>query len=731
MSKYLVLAEKPSVGKEIARVLGCKNMNGWFENERYVVTWALGHLVTLADPEAYNKKYATWNLEDLPMLPNETKITVINQTRKQYETVKRLLQRKDVTSVVIATDAGREGELVARWILEKANIKKPIKRLWISSVTDKAIKEGFNNLKDGKAYENLFASAVARAEVDWIVGLNATRALTCKFNAQLSCGRVQTPTLAMLAHRENEIRNFTPETFFGLQAESGDLTLTWQDKRTQSARTFNEEKIDNLMLSLKGKPLKIIDVEKKRKQVPSPELYNLTELQKDADRLYDFSAKETLSLMQSLYETRKLLTYPRTDSRHLTADIVPTLRERLAACADGEYAPTARVLMRKPIKASKHFVDDRKVSDHHAIIPTEETLRISELSAGEFKIYDLVVRRFFSVLSPPYEFDQLTLQGEIGGESFTAQEKIVIQPGWKSISGSYAEGSDMDGLFDQKLTQLKKGSSLSVDRLTKTEGRTGPPAHFTEGTLLGAMENPVRYMSQTDKNLAKILSETGGLGTVATRADIIEKLLKSFLVEKRGKHLIITSKGLNLLNLVPEDLKTPELTARWEKNLEAIAKGSLDKKAFIGDMKRYTSKIVQDIKTSTSTFKHDNLTSEKCPDCGKSMLRVQGKRGTMLVCQDRACGHRKSLSVLTNARCPTCHKKLNLVGEGEGKTFVCACGYREKLSAFNQRKQKEQGRGSYGDIDKFMEKQKKEAPTLEDSPFAALAKLKFKDEKKK
>src|SRR6056297_148969 len=725
MGKSLVLAEKPSVGKEIARVLKCNNRNGWYENEKYVVTWALGHLVTLADPELYNKKYATWNLEDLPMLPNETKLVIIKQTRKQYEVVKRLLQRKDVGNVIIATDAGREGELVARWILEKANVRKPVKRLWISSVTDKAIREGFNKLKDGKDYENLFAAAVARAEVDWIVGLNATRALTCKFNAQLSCGRVQTPTLAMLAQREDEIKHFSPKTYYGIQARSTSLTMTWQDGKSKGTRSFDEGRIDAILNRIKDKTPRIVSIDKKVKKSSSPALYNLTELQKDADRIYDFSAKETLSIMQSLYETHKLLTYPRTDSRYLTADIVPTIKERLSGCADGSFADIASSLMRKPIRPSKLFVDDSKVTDHHAIIPTEETLRVNELSSREYKIYDLVVRRFLSILSPPHEYEQITLQAEAGGEIFSAKGKRVIHQGWKAVSENHEEGDGPEEYTNQMFPNLKKGDALPIDRWAKTEGKTSPPSRFTEGTLLGAMENPAKYVSSNEKDLAKILTDTGGIGTVATRADIIEKIQKSFLVEKRGKNLMITSKGMQLLNLVPDDLKTPALTAKWEKKLDSIAKGHLDKKAFMKEMKKYTEKIIKDIKTSEAVFKHDNVTHEKCPDCGKNLLQVKGKRGTMLVCPDRECGYRKGLSIVTNARCPVCHKKLKLVGEGEGKTFVCTCGHREKMSSFNKRKEGEKGKASYKDVQAYMNKKKKEEAKVDDSPFAALAKLKF------
>ena len=309
MSKILVLAEKPSVGRDIARVLKCnKKSNGYMEGDRYIVTWALGHLVTIADPEGYDKKYKDWRIEDLPMLPSYLKLVVIKQSSKQFHTVKKQMSRKDVSEIVIATDAGREGELVARWIIEKVGVNKPIKRLWISSVTDKAIIDGFNNLKSGKSYESLYESAVARAEADWVVGINATRALTCKYNAQLSCGRVQTPTLAMIAQREEEIRNFKAKEYYGITAIVNNLKLTWQDSKTKDTRTFDKSKSDELLKNIKGKDGKVIDVNKVDKKAFPPKLYDLTELQRDANKIFNYSAKETLSIMQRLYERHKILT---------------------------------------------------------------------------------------------------------------------------------------------------------------------------------------------------------------------------------------------------------------------------------------------------------------------------------------------------------------------------------------------------------------------------------------
>ena len=336
--KALVLAEKPSVARDIARVLKCsKKLNGALEGDKYVVTWALGHLVTLADPEEYDKKYKEWKIEDLPMLPKNMELVVIRQTAKQYQAVKTQLFRKDVREIIIATDAGREGELVARWILEKARCSKPIKRLWISSVTDKAIREGFAHLRDGKDYQPLYDAAVSRAEADWLVGINATRALTCKYNAQLSCGRVQTPTLAMIAAREEEIRRFNPQEYYGLSLLAQGIRFTWQDKKGGSTRSFSRERLEKIQQAAEKESLVITSVEKTGKKTYAPGLYDLTELQRDANKKFGFSAKETLNIMQRLYENHKVLTYPRTDSRYIGKDIVPTVPERLKACAVGPY----------------------------------------------------------------------------------------------------------------------------------------------------------------------------------------------------------------------------------------------------------------------------------------------------------------------------------------------------------------------------------------------------------
>ncbi len=727
--KSLVLAEKPSVARDIARVLKCgKKLNGALEGDKYVVTWALGHLVTLADPEEYDKKYKEWKMEDLPMMPKKMELVVIKQTAKQYQAVKTQLYRKDIGEIIIATDAGREGELVARWILEKSHCTKPVKRLWVSSVTDKAIREGFAHLRNGKDYEPLYDAAVSRAEADWLVGINATRALTCKYNAQLSCGRVQTPTLAMIAAREEEIRQFKPQEYYGLNLLAGGIRFSWQDPKSGSRRSFSKERMEDLKAKTGNGSLEITEIEKSRKKTYAPGLYDLTELQRDANKKFGFSAKETLNIMQRLYEHHKVLTYPRTDSRHIGSDIVPTIKERLKACAVGPYRKIAGPLSMKPVKAAKSFVDDKKVSDHHAIIPTEQFVQLDHMTNEERKIYDLVVRRFCSVLYPPFEYEQTTIKGLAAGEIFTAKGKIVKEQGWKeAYDGDWSEEEEEEF---QTLKELEEGRHLKIDRADIAIGKTQPPAHFNEATLLSAMENPVRYMQTKDAKAAKTLGETGGLGTVATRADIIEKLFNTFLMEKRGSDILITSKGKQLLELVPGDLKRPELTADWEMRLSRIAQGKLKKNVFLKDIRDYTQELIGEIKAGEGTFRHDNLTNTKCPVCGKRMLAVNGKNSKMLVCQDRSCGHRETVSRLTNARCPNCHRKMELYLKGKEDTFICStCGYKEKLSSFQARREKEGAGVSKRDVQRYLNKQKKEAQEPINNAFAqALAKINLRED---
>ena len=700
--KTLVIAEKPSVGRDIAGVLQCTRSNqGALEGEKYIVTWALGHLVTLADPEGYDPKYKAWNAEDLPMMPQHFKLVVIKQTHRQFQIVKNHLLRKDVGTVVIATDAGREGELVARWILKIAGNKKPVRRLWISSVTDKAIREGFKNLKDGRAYLNLYAAAEARAEADWLVGMNGTRALTCRYNAQLSCGRVQTPTLALIAAREQEIKSFVPKRFYTLTTVSHGMTWNWQEGKSGSNRSFDKERIQSIAEKAEKDEMLITDVQRSIKKSYSPGLYDLTELQRDANKRFGYSAKETLNIMQRLYENHKVLTYPRTDSRYIGRDVAETLKERLEACAVGPYRKLAGKLLLQPIRTNKSFVDDSKVSDHHAIIPTEQFVQLDHMSSEERKIYDLVVRRFLAVLYPPCEYEQIKLTGSCAGEKWTAGSRMMKETGWQQVYESEWEEEEDNPLMTMtSMPKLEKGRKDAVMRPKVSEGQTKPPAYYNEGTLLTAMEK-------------------GNLGTVATRADIIDKLFNSFLMEKKDKDIRVTSKGRQLLGLVPEDLKKPELTADWEKKLLAISEGRLKKDSFISEIRGYTEEIVREIAGGEGQFRHENLTNHLCPNCGKRMLSVQGKNSKMLVCQDRSCGYRESVSRKTNARCPKCHKKMEMYGKGDAQTFVCSCGYKEKLSAFQNRRKKEGAGVSKRDVQQYMRRQQKEANEPINNAFAA------------
>lgn len=720
MSLKIVLAEKPSVGREIARVLKCKNNKGsYIEGNGYIVTWALGHLVGLMDPEGYGDKYKKWSMETLPMLPKPMKLTVLKKTSKQYNEVKKQLLRNDVEEIIIATDAGREGELVARWIIDKSGVRKKIKRLWISSQTDKAILDGFKNLKDGRAYDNLYKAAVCRAEADWLVGLNVTRALTCKYNAQLSAGRVQSPTLAMIVNREEEIKNFKPEDYYNLKALTDKFTLSWVSPKGNS-NIFKEEVAKSILDKTKNSAGEVIDVTKSRKKKYSPALYDLTELQRDANKIWGYSAKQTLNIMQRLYENYKLLTYPRTDSRYISSDILPTIPDRLRGISVGEYRVYADRLLKQGIKGNKSFVDNSKVSDHHAIIPTEEKLNLGILSSEEKNIYNLVVKRFLSVMLPPYEYEQTTIKVNINGEIFLAKGNTTLEKGWKAL---YQREDLDDEEGTQELPKLKVNDKLNIRKIELTKKQTTPPGRFNEGTLLSAMENPHKYIN-VGKDAAKTLGETGGLGTVATRADIIEKLFNSFVIEKRGKDIYPTSKGIQLIELVPEELKSPLLTAKWEKDLEDISKGKANDKAFIENMKGYATSLVEDVKKGTTKFHHDNQTGKKCPNCGKYMLEVNGKNGRMLVCQDRECGYRENLARLTNARCPECKKRLELRGHGEGKIYVCPgqnCNFREKASQFEKRFDKN-AKVDKKAVNNIMKKMKKEAEEFNNNPFADLLK---------
>ncbi|HNX28374.1 MAG TPA: DNA topoisomerase III [Syntrophomonadaceae bacterium] len=638
--KALVLAEKPSVAREIARVLNCQAKNkGYIEGPEYIVTWALGHLVTLCEPHEYDEKYKQWRLEDLPMLPEKMKLKTIKPTSHQYRVVKDLMGRKDVNELIIATDAGREGELVARWIIEKANCRKPAKRLWISSQTDGAIKEGFSRLKPGAEYNNLYAAAVCRAEADWLIGLNVTRALACKYNAQLTAGRVQTPTLAMIVNREKEIQVFKPVDYWTLRADFGDYFGDWRDKKGQG-RIFDEARAREIAARLQGKTGLISELKISSKSEAPPLAYDLTELQRDANRSLDFSAQKTLSVLQDLYERHKLVSYPRTDSRYISSDIVPTLPARLKAMGVGPYAEFARALLQKKLNPGKRLVDNSKVSDHHAIIPTEQPLNLAALSAEEKKLYDLIARRFLAVLYPPHIYEQVTLITVVNEEEFHSRGKRTMDLGWKAVTRVIAEKNETDAeeIPEQNLTAQQKGARKELKSVRINKAKTAPPPRFTEASLLTAMESPGKYIE--DEELRETIKGRG-LGTPATRAEIIEKLVNSFYIERHGKTLIPTDKGIQLIALAPDSLRSPEMTAEWEQRLNNIASGKGSSSEFIAGIRHSTLEMVQKVIADDASYKATNVSRSKCPACGKNMLLVNGKKGKMLVCPDRNCGHRQ------------------------------------------------------------------------------------------
>jgi len=641
--RSIVLAEKPSVAKELARVLNCnKKDRGYYEGPRYVVTWALGHLVTLDEPAGYDPKYKEWRMEDLPMLPEKMKLKVIRETSHQFRTVTQLMKRSDIEEFIIATDAGREGELVARWIMKLGGWKKPVKRLWISSQTDEAIRQGFANLKPGKDYENLYRAAVCRAEADWLIGLNVTRALTCKFNIQLSAGRVQTPTLFMIIEREKEIENFVPKDYWTIDVDFGDYFGAWRNK-SGSTRIFDLAQAQEIADKVKNGAGIIMNVNVETKNEPPPLAYDLTELQRDANRRYGFSAQKTLSDLQGLYERHKLVTYPRTDSRYITTDIVATLPQRLGAIAKGPYATLVQPLLQTKPAPGKRFVDNNKVSDHHAIIPTEQPLDLSQLDADERRLYDLIARRFITVLYPPFKYDQTTIVTMVNGERFYSRGKVVIDMGWRKVTTTPTDTEDEkeDRLPEQTLTQQRKGAKHAVKNCKLGKAQTKPPARYTEATLLTAMENPGKFVD--DETLRATVQESG-LGTPATRAEIIEKLLSTHYIERVGKELHPTSKGKQLIGLVPPALKSPALTAQWELRLAKISKGKEDNQKFLADIRGNAADLVQGVREDTSTFKIDNLTNKKCPMCGKFMMVVnaKNKKGRTFICSDISCRYEEA-----------------------------------------------------------------------------------------
>ncbi|MEH6987446.1 DNA topoisomerase III [Cytobacillus firmus] len=667
--KSLVLAEKPSVAREIARVLGCRQSHkSYMEGDKYIVTWALGHLIELKMPEHYDSKYKNWNLEDLPIIPDQMGLKVMKQTSHQYKAIENLAKRKDVTEIIIATDAGREGELVARWILEKIRWRKTIKRLWISSVTDRAIRDGFQNLKPGKQFEDLYESAVCRAEADWLIGLNVTRALTTKYKDPLSAGRVQTPTLALVMEREKVIQQFVPKEYWTIRAHIGPLQADWE--KNGEKRIFSKEAADGVLSKVKGQKAVIQSINRKEKTEPQPLPYDLTELQRDANKRFGFSAKKTSNVLQKLYEQHKLVTYPRTDSRYLTKDMEATMMDRLHGIAASYKDEVKPILANQGRVLAKRVFNNEKVTDHHAIIPTEERVHLGDLSPDERKLYEMILRRFLAIFHNPYKYETIHAAIDIKGETFTARETAVIDLGYRKVERNTEEETGK-----QSLKNISKGQSFTLQNAESAAKLTEPPLRYSEADILTQME---KY----------------SLGTPATRAEIIERLLETEALERQNGRLFPTKKGKQLMELVNEDLKSPELTAKWEQELEKIARGKADPKEFLQNIRKQTQTLVSEIKKSDKSYRAHNLTGSKCPECDSFLKERNTKDGKILVCSNLDCSFRKRKDPkLSNRRCPQCRKKMEIHQGKAGTYFQCRpCNVVEKAQdkkkAVNKREER-------------------------------------------
>ncbi len=622
MGKILVIAEKPSVGRDIARVLGCRGKRqGALEGEHYIVSWAVGHLVTLCDPEDYTPQWKKWRMDVLPMMPKELKLKAISKTKDQLKVLKELMAEKEVTSLICATDSGREGELIFRYIYQILGCKKPVQRLWISSMTDQAIGEGFARLKDSKEYDNLYFSAQCRAEADWLVGMNASRAYSLQYNALLSIGRVQTPTLAMIVARQKEIDAFDSRDYWEVVADFGAYRGTWFLGDVSETKIFEQEKAAEIAAKVKGQEGVITKVEVEEMKKAPPLLYDLTELQRDCNTRYGFSAQKTLTLAQNLYEKWKMITYPRTDSRYLSEDMKGKVQKTLQKLsAIPAYEKWGKYICDLPaIPFSKRIIDNGKVTDHHAIIPTDGRLSVEKLPPEEQKVFHLIALRFLAVFLPPYEYDVTKVTTEVDGETFYSRGMVVRHLGWNILYYGMEETKKKKKKEEEKLPPLAEGERYVVSGAKVEKKKTTPPKPYTEAALLSAMENAGRFVEEED--LKEQLKDSG-LGTPATRAAIIERLLKVGYVVRKGKALIPTQKGMQLIQVVPEELKSPQTTGRWEKGLSSIAKGKLEREKFMASIGRFVYFLVEQAKGADQTvvFEAERGKKQKgslgtCPLC--------------------------------------------------------------------------------------------------------------------
>ena len=616
----LVLAEKPSVAQSIAKVLGAtKREDGYIEGNGYIVSWCVGHLVELAEPEAYDAKYSKWTYADLPIFPMDWKYEVSNGTKKQFDILKKLMAREDVASLVCATDAGREGELIFRLVYHKAGCRKPFERLWISSMEDVAIKEGFENLRSGTEYDALYEAALCRERADWIVGINATRLFSTLYGQTLNVGRVMTPTLAMAVMREAAIAAFKPEPFYTVQIDLGGFTAVSERFKKKS---------DAEAVSRDCSAAVVTKAERKEKSEKPPALYDLTSLQRDANRVLGYTAQQTLDYTQNLYE-KKLVTYPRTDSRYLTDDMAHNLPDLVNMAFHTFPAPDVDHV---PVHAEQ-VVDNKKVTDHHAIIPTRELQKcnLGELPKGELAILQLISNRLCVAVGDPHRYAETVIELDCGGTAFSAKGKTVLHEGWKA----YVKKNNSTKIDEkeQALPSVSVGDEMTVNSTEIKDGKTSPPKHYTEDTLLQSMET-----AGADEMPDEV--ERKGLGTPATRAGIIEKLVHKGFLERKGdkktKHLIPTHKGTALVTVMPEQIQSPSMTADWEEKLLLIEKGEYASEDFMDEIKDMIAGLIQNyevIRDSEVLLSKEANAIGKCPVCGSA---VEDKAKGYF-CSNRGC----------------------------------------------------------------------------------------------
>ncbi|MBR4457756.1 MAG: DNA topoisomerase 3 [Clostridia bacterium] len=595
--RWLVVAEKPSVGRDIARVLGCRERgDGCLIGADYTVTWAVGHLVTLKEPDEIDARYKKWTFAALPILPEEIPLKVIRQTASQFKIVSALMNGPETAGVICATDAGREGELIFRYIYTMAKCVKPVRRLWISSMTDEAIAEGFRAIRPGEEYDGLYRSARCRSEADWLVGMNASRAFTLRYDSLLSVGRVQTPTLALLVRRRQEIEQFRPESYAVLTADFGDYRGTWfSADRTPDNRLKDRAEAEAVAARVKGRRGTIVRCETQRKHVQQPQLYDLTSLQRDANSLLGFTADKTLKLAQSLYEKHKALTYPRTDSRYLPPDMIPRVVQTMRLLPDAYQPMVPSALPDGKLPVSKRTVDASKVSDHHALIPTARRVNPADFSPDERALYDLVARRLLTAFYPEHIYDGTTVVTAVGEDTFRTRGRVTVQEGWRAIPPTEkppkktARKKEADEEEETVLPPLKQGDERDVRGTQIREDQTRPPAQLTDASLLAAMERAGR--DSDDREIAEQMKGSG-IGTPATRAAIIERLIQVGYAQRRGKNLLATDKGVQLIAVCPPELSSAETTGRWELALDRITRGEQDPERFMDGIRRFSAFLV-------------------------------------------------------------------------------------------------------------------------------------------